>query len=61
MAWRDYFEPLSDLRKELGNAMLKTGLELLGLSGGPIRATGKQLSPTERRRVQRLLKQQGVL
>ncbi len=61
MALRDYFEPLSDLRKELGNAMLKTGLELLGLSGGPIRATGKQLSTTERRRVQRLLKQQGIL
>ena len=61
MQWRDYFEPLTELRRKLGNAMLKSGLEMLGLAGGPVRASGKRLDNAERNAVRRLLKTKGIL
>jgi 4-hydroxy-tetrahydrodipicolinate synthase len=61
MIWRDYFEPLTESRRTIGNAMLKSGLEMMGLAGGPIRASGKQLDASERRKVRRLLKTQKLL
>lgn len=61
MTWRDYFEPLTEMRREMGNAMLKSGLEMMGLAGGPIRATGKQLTTSEKRKVRKLLKTQDLL
>lgn len=61
MEWRDYFEPLTDTRRELGTPMLKGGLEMMGLAGGPVRATGAILDAAGRRRVRRLLKEKGLL
>lgn len=61
MAWRDYFAPLSALRGELGNAMLKGGLEMMGLAGGPIRDSGAALDRAGRRRVRWLLREKGLL
>jgi 4-hydroxy-tetrahydrodipicolinate synthase len=61
MEWRDYFEPLTDLRGELGNPMLKGGLEMLGLAGGPIRASGAMLDAAGRRKVRRLMRDKGLL
>jgi 4-hydroxy-tetrahydrodipicolinate synthase len=59
--WRDYFEPLTALRGELGTPMLKGGLEMLGLAGGPVRATGAVLDAAGRRRVRRLMREKGLL
>jgi 4-hydroxy-tetrahydrodipicolinate synthase len=61
MALRDFFEPLTETRRVLGNAMLKSGLEMMGLSGGPLRKDGKRLSKVERLSVRRLLKAHRVL
>ena len=61
MALRDYFEHLNDRRRTTGNAMLKSGLEMIGLAGGPIRATGKQLNTAERRSLRHFLKAQKLL
>lgn len=61
MEWRDYFEPLTALRAELGNQMLKGGLEMMGLAGGPVRDTGAVLDAAGRRRTRRLLKEKGLL
>ncbi len=61
MLIRDYFHPLTGMRGELGTPMLKAGLEMMGLAGGPVRATGDMLDAAGRRRVKRFLKQKGVL
>jgi 5-dehydro-4-deoxyglucarate dehydratase len=61
MAWRDYFEPLTALRGELGTPMLKGGLEMMGLAGGPVRDTGALLDAEGRRRTRRLLREKGLL
>ena len=61
MDLRDYFEPLTEMRRELGTPMLKAGLEMTGLSGGPVRATGAVLDAGARRRLRRFLKSKGVL
>ena len=61
MEWRDWFEPLSQMRSQLGNPMLKGGLEMMGLAGGPIRATGAMLDASGRRRVRRMLRAKGLL
>jgi 4-hydroxy-tetrahydrodipicolinate synthase len=61
MSWRDYFEPLSDLRGQLGTPMLKGGLEMMGLAGGPVRDTGAVLNAAGRRRVRRMLLEKGIL
>ena len=67
---RDYFESLTSLRSELGTPMLKSGLEMMGLSGGPVRDTTAQYSTTDaghvldtrgRRRLRSLLKKKGIL
>ena len=49
MELRDWFEPLTTLRGELGTPMLKAGLEMMGLAGGPMR--GRGATPTGRRPV----------
>jgi dihydrodipicolinate synthase/N-acetylneuraminate lyase len=61
MSLRDYFEPLNERRRTMGSAMLKAGLEMMGLSGGPVRATGKRLNASERHSVRRLLKVHKIL
>ena len=61
MEWRDYFEPLTAMRGEFGNAMLKGGLEMMGLAGGPIRDTGAVLDSAGRRKVRKMLQEKGVL
>ena len=71
MALRDWFEPLTSLRSELGTPMLKAGLEMMGLAGGPMRGEAQPqpaatparriLAARDRARVRRLLKKKGVL
>jgi 4-hydroxy-tetrahydrodipicolinate synthase len=61
MEWRDYFEPLTEMRGKLGNAMLKGGLEMLGLAGGPVRDSGARLDAAGRRQVRRLMEEKGLL
>ena len=61
MEWRDYFEPLTDMRNQMGNAMVKSGLEMMGLAGGPMRATGESLDAPTRRRVRKIMKEKGLL
>lgn len=61
MALRDEFESLTTMRQELGNAMLKVGLEMMGLAGGPIRATGLRLDRKDRTRLRQLLKTKNLL
>ena len=61
MKLRDYFEPLTEARRKLSNAMLKGGLEMMGLAGGPLRSSGRRLTAAERRTVRRLLKQSNLL
>ena len=70
MELRDWFEPLTTLRGELGTPMLKAGLEMMGLAGGPMRGeaqsqpattpTSRILAAKDRARVRRLLKKKGV-
>jgi len=61
MELRDGFEALTEMRRELGTPMLKAGLEMMGLAGGPVRATGARLDRQARSRVRRLLKAKGLL
>jgi dihydrodipicolinate synthase/N-acetylneuraminate lyase len=61
MALRDEFETLTSLRQELGTPMVKAGLEMMGLAGGPVRSTGARLDATDRKRVRKMLKQKGIL
>jgi len=61
MALRDEFEALTQIRRDLGTPMLKAGLEMMGLAGGPVRSTGAVLDVPGRRRVRRMLKEKGVL
>ena len=61
MTLRDEFEALTTMRQELGTPMLKAGLEMMGLAGGPVRATGARLDRKDRSRVRRLLKAKELL
>jgi dihydrodipicolinate synthase/N-acetylneuraminate lyase len=61
MEWRDYFEPLTDMRGRLGTPMLKGGLEMLGLAGGPVRDSGAVMDAGGRRQVRRLMRGKGLL
>jgi dihydrodipicolinate synthase/N-acetylneuraminate lyase len=61
MSWRDYFDPLSEMRGRLGTPMLKGGLEMMGLAGGPVRDTGAVLDAAGRRQVRRILREKGIL
>jgi dihydrodipicolinate synthase/N-acetylneuraminate lyase len=61
MAWRDYFEPLTEMRCQYGTPMLKAGLEMLGLAGGPMRETGAVLDAAGRRRLKRMMQETGLL
>lgn len=61
MALRDEFEPLTALRQELNTPMLKAGLEMMGLAGGPVRSTGAVLDRKDRTRVRRMLKSKRLL
>ncbi len=61
MELRDFFEPLTEMRREMGLPMLKAGLELLGLAGGPVRETGDTLDGAARRRLRRLMEEKDLL
>ena len=61
MEWRDYFESLTAMRGELGTPMLKGGLEMMGLAGGPVRSTGAVLDQAGRRKVRKLMREKGLL
>jgi 4-hydroxy-tetrahydrodipicolinate synthase len=61
MTFRDVFEALTAMRQELGNPMLKAGLEMMGLAGGPIRSTGAVLDRKDRARVRKLLNEKQLL
>jgi 5-dehydro-4-deoxyglucarate dehydratase len=61
MELRDFFEPLTEMRREFGLPMLKAGLEMLGLAGGPVRKTGAVLDPNGRRRLRRILEEKDLL
>jgi 4-hydroxy-tetrahydrodipicolinate synthase len=61
MKWRDYFESLTDMRGKLGNPMLKGGLEMLGLAGGPVRNSGAILDAAGRRQVRKMMRAKGLL
>ncbi len=61
MELRDFFEPLTEMRREMGTPMLKAGLEMLDLAGGPVRETGEVLDAAGRRRLRRLLEEKDLL
>ena len=58
---RDILVPITELRGRAGNTMLKGGLELLGLAGGPIRDTGAAITEEHRKELRVILKGFGVL
>ena len=53
---RDLLVPITELRGRAGNTMLKGGLELLGLAGGPIRDTGAVITDAHREELRAILK-----
>ena len=61
MRLRDEFEPLTAIRQELQTPMLKAGLEMMGLAGGPVRSTGAVLGRKERVRLRTLLKKKSLI
>ena len=61
MEWRDYFEPLTAMRGALGSPMLKGGLEMMGLAGGPVRDSGAVLDRGGRQKVRRMMREKGLL
>ncbi len=58
---RDILVPITELRGKAGNTMLKGGLELLGLAGGPIRDTGAVITDEHREELRGILQGFGVL
>ena len=58
---RDILVPITELRGRAGNTMLKGGLELLDLAGGPIRDTGALITNEHREELRAILKGFGVL
>ena len=58
---RDILVPITELRGKAGNTMLKGGLELLGLAGGPIRDTGAVITDEHREELRVILQGFGVL
>jgi 5-dehydro-4-deoxyglucarate dehydratase len=58
---RDILVPITELRGRAGNTMLKGGLELLGLAGGPIRDTGAIITDEHREELRAILRGFGVL
>ena len=61
VALKDKSKTLTSLRQELGTPMVKAGLEMMGLAGGPVRSTGARLDATDRKRVRKMLKQKSIL
>ena len=58
---RDILVPITELRGRAGNTMLKGGLELLGLAGGPIREPGAVITEEHREELRAILQGFGVL
>lgn len=56
MKLSDIFAQLDDLRGEYGDILLKYGLELKGLAGGPMRNGPRELAPEGRTALQDVLK-----
>ncbi len=62
MRYRDLLRPLRLLRGEYGNALLKAGLEMQGLAGGPMRSqTPRVLDAVGRRRLRAELEKLDLL
>ena len=58
---RDKLEPITKFRGKTGSTMLKAGLEMMGLAGGPIRDTKAVISDEDRKTLRKLLVELGVL
>jgi 5-dehydro-4-deoxyglucarate dehydratase len=58
---RDKLAPITKFRSQTGNTMLKAGLEMMGLAGGPIRETKAVISDEDRKTLRKLLVELGVL
>jgi dihydrodipicolinate synthase/N-acetylneuraminate lyase len=61
VALKDKFETLTSLRQEMGTPIVKAGLEMMGLAGGPVRSRGARPDTKDRRRVRKMLKQKSIL
>jgi dihydrodipicolinate synthase/N-acetylneuraminate lyase len=61
MALADQFADLDRLRAKYGDVLLKAGLELRGLAGGPLRRTPAPLPAEGRQALERAMRDLGVL
>ena len=61
MALADQFAELDRLRAKYGDVLLKAGLELRGLAGGPLRLKPEPLPAEGRQALERAMKEMGVL
>ncbi|MBM3235325.1 dihydrodipicolinate synthase family protein [Candidatus Poribacteria bacterium] len=58
---RDKLAPITKFRGKTGNTMLKAGLEMMGLAGGPIRDTKAVMNDEDRKILRKLLVELGAL
>jgi 5-dehydro-4-deoxyglucarate dehydratase len=58
---RDKLAPITKFRGKTGNTMLKAGLEMMGLAGGPIRETKAVMNDEDRKILRKLLVELGAL
>ena len=61
MALADRFAELDTLRATYGDVLIKAGLELRGLAGGPLRKDRAALPADGRRALERIMREMGVL
>lgn len=61
MALADRFAELDALRATYGDVLIKAGLELRGLAGGPLRKDTAALPEDGRRALERIMREMGVL
>jgi 4-hydroxy-tetrahydrodipicolinate synthase len=61
MALADRFAALDRLRATYGDVLIKAGLELRGLAGGPLRKTPAPLPDEGRQALERIMRELGVL
>jgi 5-dehydro-4-deoxyglucarate dehydratase len=58
---RDKLAPITKFRGKTGNTMLKAGLEMMGLAGGPIRETKAVMNDEDRKILRKLLVELGAM
>ncbi|HZB25020.1 MAG TPA: dihydrodipicolinate synthase family protein [Vicinamibacterales bacterium] len=61
MALADRFAQLDTLRATYGDVLIKAGLELRGLAGGPLRKDKEALPAEGRQALERIMREMGVL